>query len=182
MKNTNILKGLEVKIIEYPDRKDWEKVKKRALVTIGKEAINPPSEKWKYDILKARHSPIRYLRFSVYFENLPSYIATHLARHSHAQPFIKSQRNDRQSDYDRNTAPQAAPVNMIWDLNAEELMIVANKRLCHKADTYTTKVIQIMCDKIIGFCPEFKDFLVPMCIYNNECKEMKSCGWFYEEL
>lgn len=167
---------MKVTCIEYPTEQDWMACKERALVTIGKKAVNPPDEIWKKAILKARHSPIRRLRFSFYIEGIPSWCATHLARHVHAQPYIKSQRNDRQSEYDRDKAPQDAPVNMIYDVNGEELMVIANKRLCKQASAKTRKVVRMMCDEVAKTNPEFTEFLVPMCQYVGECKEMNPCG------
>ena len=121
-------KEIIVKINEMPSENDWLEVKARALVTVGKKAVTPPTEEWKRKILEARHSPIRRLQFSFYIE-CPYWVSVHLCRHIHAQPYVKSQRNDRQSEYDRNSAPQNAHVCMIWDMNAEELMTIANKRL-----------------------------------------------------
>ena len=167
---------MKVTCIEYPTDQDWIACKERALVTIGKKSVNPPDEIWKKAILKARHSPIRRLRFSFYIEGIPSWCATHLARHVHAQPYIKSQRNDRQSEYDRDKAPQDAPVNMIYDVNGEELMVIANKRLCKQASDKTREVVGMMCDKALETNPEFAEFLVPMCQYVGECKEMYPCG------
>ena len=172
---------MKVTCIEYPTDQDWMACKERALVTIGKKAVNPPDETWKKAILKARHSPIRRLRFSFYIEGIPSWCATHLARHVHAQPYIKSQRNDRQSEYDRDKAPQDAPVNMIYDVNGEELMVIANKRLCKQASAKTRKVVRMMCDEVAKTNPEFTEFLVPMCQYVGECKEMYPCGGKYNE-
>lgn len=108
-----------VKLLEYPTEKDWLEVKRRALVTAGLTPKNAPDVAWKHAILEARHSPIRYLRFSFYIE-CPYWVSVHLCRHVHAQPYVRSQRNDRQSDYDRNAARQDEPVSMILDVNAEE--------------------------------------------------------------
>ena len=55
---------MKIEITEYPTDNDWLEVKKRALVTIGKKLKTPPDAEWKRAILKARHSPIRRLRFS----------------------------------------------------------------------------------------------------------------------
>lgn len=168
---------MNVQLLEYPTTKDWMEVKRRALVTIGKSVITPPSDEWKYEILRARHSPIRYLRFAFLITDLPSWVSVHLCRHVHAQPYVKSQRNDRQSEYDRTQAPQSAPVDMIWDINAEELMVIANKRLCKMASPETREVVARMCDKVTERCPKFEDLLVPMCEWVGECKEMNGgCG------
>lgn len=164
-----------VKLNEYPTNNDWFEVKKRALVTVGKEAVTEPTTEWKRKILEARHSPIRRLQFSFYIE-CPYWVSVHLCRHIHAQPYVKSQRNDRQADYDRNAAPQNAPVCMIWDMNAEELLTIANKRLCRQASEETREVVQKMCKLVIDQMPEFKGLLVPMCVHNGGvCHEMKPC-------
>lgn len=167
---------MKITCIEYPTEQDWIACKERALVTVGLNVKNAPDENWKKSILKARHSPIRRLRFSFKLEGIPSWVAVHLTRHVHAQPYVRSQRNDRQSNYDRTKAPQDAPVDMIWDMNAEELMVVANKRLCNQASEKTREVVRLMCDEVLKTNPEFEDFLVPMCIYVGECKEMYPCG------
>ena len=166
---------MKVTLLEYPSERDWMEVKRRALVTVGKNPVSPPSDIWKDEILRARHSPIRYLRFSFLLENLPTYVSVHLVRHVHAQPYVRSQRNDRQQEYDRTKAPQDAPVNMIWDMNGEELMVIANKRLCNLADPITQTVVRLMCAEVERVCPEFEPHLVPMCQYLGGCKEMKPC-------
>lgn len=165
-----------VKLIYSPTEEDWKSVKDRAMVTIGKQAVNPPSSEWKHAILEARHSPIRYLRYSFYIE-CPYWVSVHLCRHVHAQPYVKSQRNDRQDEYDRNDAPQSAPVSMIYDVNAEELMVIANKRLCLKASQETQEVVSAMCVLAEEATPELHGLLVPLCEYcGGVCHEMEQFG------
>lgn len=164
-----------VKLTEAPTQRDWSEVKRRALVTVGKEMTKEPDFEWKVKMLKARHSPIRRLFFSFYIE-CPYWVSVHLCRHIHAQPYVKSQRNDRQSEYDRTKAPQDEPVCMIWDMNAEELITVANKRLCKQASEETREIVQKMCDLVIERLPEFTTELVPNCVRNGGvCYEFKSC-------
>lgn len=153
---------MKIKLIECPSEKDWMEAKRRALVTVGLKPVNPPDKKWKHEILLARHSPIRRLCYSFYME-IPYWVSVHLCRHVHAQPYVKSQRNDRQSDYDRNSARQDATVCMIWDVNAEELQEIANKRLCKMASKETREVVAEMCRLAEGATPELKGCLVPMC-------------------
>ena len=166
---------MTVTMIEYPFLNDWLAVKERALVTVGMTVKNLPDEAWKHKILEARHSPIRRLRFSFLIQDVPYWVSVHLCRHVHAQPYVRSQRNDRQSDYDRNNAPQNAPVDMIWDMNAEELMNIANKRLCLKAAPETRDVVRDMCRLVESRYPEFKGLLVPTCQYSGCCHEMYPC-------
>ena len=68
---------MKIELLEYPQERDWFAVKERALVTVGKKAVTPPTEEWKHKILEARHSPIRRLRFSFYLE-IPYWVSVHL--------------------------------------------------------------------------------------------------------
>ena len=167
---------MTIKLTRYPGGYDWKEAQRRALVTVGKKPINPPTREWKEKSLKARHSHIRDLRFSFDLEGIPYWIAGHLVRHVHAQPYVRSQRNDRQSEYDREKAPQDAPVNMIWDMNAEELLTIMNKRLCFQAHPKTREVVKAMRDLVIEKCPEFEKEMVPMCVRcGGVCHEMFPC-------
>ena len=85
---------MNVKLIEHPNEADWMAVKQRALVTVGLNAKSAPTMEWKRKILEARHSPIRRLRFAFLLEDIPSWVSVHLVRHIHAQPFVRSQRNE----------------------------------------------------------------------------------------
>lgn len=170
---------MDIKLITYPNENDWIGVKLRALVTVGRlqEPIKPPGSEWRHKILEARHSPIRHLWYGFLIEGIPSNTATHLSRHIHAQPYISTLRNDRQGVMDGDLAPRNTPVDMIIDINAEELMVIANKRLCNKAAPKTREVVQEICYLAESITPELCGLLVPMCEYHGGvCHEMKPCG------
>lgn len=138
---------------------------------------NGPSEKLVHDCLNARHSPIRVLNFAFLIEDIPSNTSVHLCRHVHAVPFVSSLRNDRQDRMDGDKAPRDTPVDMIFYCNAEELMTIANKRLCNKAAPMTRKVVQMICLEALGRMPELAGLLVPMCQYHGGvCHEIDGCG------
>ena len=169
---------MKISIDYYPMLEDWLRVENIARMTANlAEKDEAPTDSWKRRILAARHSPIRELRFGIMLVDIPTWVATHLVRHVHAQPYVSSQRNDRQDKYDRNAARQDAPVNMYWTMNAEELMIIANKRLCKKASEETRNVVEEICRQVVELCPEFSDVLVPMCVYHGGvCHEMQPCN------
>lgn len=172
---------MKVRLLSAPSDQDWLECKRRALITMygkGLGDIKPPTSEWKHKILKARHSPIRYLRYSFLIEDIPSNTSVHLCRHVHSQPYVSSLRNDRQDAMDGDKAPRDTPVNMIFDVNAEELMVIANKRLCNMAAVRTREVVREMCDLARDATPELSGLLVPNCIWMHECKEMKGCGWY----
>jgi hypothetical protein len=166
---------MKATLLRYPSEEDWLFAKQCALVTVNKTAITPPDLEWKHKILRAKHSPIRVLEFAFDIE-LPYWVSVHLARHVHAQPFIRTQRNDRQNEYDRRKAPQDAPVRMIFFANAEELMTIAQKRLCKQASEETRKAVQMMCDLVLEKMPEFDGLFAPPCVRYGRCDEMFPCG------
>lgn len=169
---------MKVTCIYWPDDRERMLAKRCIWVTMGNtnEPKNHPAPQLIHDILNARHSPIRVLNFAFLFEGIPSNTATHLARHVHAVPFVSSLRNDRQTKMDGDTAPRNTPVSMIFYCNAEELMTVANKRLCVQASAKTREAVQMMCDAAIEKMPELDGLLVAACEYNGCCHEINSCG------
>lgn len=170
---------MKVTLIHQPTEEDWWGVKQRALLTVGLKAVLPPHLGWKMAILRARHSPIRYLVYSFLIEGIPSNTATHLARHHVGiQPYISSLRNDRQDKMDGDAARRDTPVNMIIDVNAEALMVLANKRLCLQAAPKTRQAVAAMCRLVEDTEPEvWKGLLVPACEHQGGvCHEIKPCG------
>lgn len=171
---------MEIRLLKYPNEEDWKECKRRALITVygkGLGEIKNPTSEWKHKILEARHSPIRYLWFSFLIKDIPSNVSVHLCRHVHSQPYVSSLRNDRQNVMDGDNAPRNTPVNMILDVNAEELMVIANKRLCNLAASETHHIVNRMCFVAEQVVPELKGLLVPMCVYNGGvCHEMRPCG------
>lgn len=174
-----ILNNIKVEILRHPEKEDWERCKMLALNTIGRKYTGKEiSANWKMQILKARHSPIRTLMFTIKLE-IPYFVSTHIARHKiGVEHFVQSQRNDRQNNYDRNEAPQDMIVSHIIDINAEQLMFMANRRLCGSADKTTRYVMSKICRKVEEVNPEFKGLLIPMCELLHECPEFNSCGYY----
>lgn len=167
----------KVEILKHPTDEDWLLCKKCTLVTIGKDSDKLPTEEWKHKILAAEHSPIRTLEFCFRITNVPYWVVNHLVRHVHATPFVKTQRNDRQSNYDRGEVLQSQPVNFCWYMNAQELMVIAHKRLCTQASPETRQVVTEICRQVEEINPEFKGLLVPNCVYKGyTCTEFQPCG------
>ena len=170
---------MKVTLIYKPEERELLLFKHCIWVTMGKKEApkNPPSSKLLRDVLHARHSPIRVLNFAFLIEDIPSNIATHLARHVHAVPFVSSLRNDRQDKVDGDAARRDTPVDIIFYCNAEELMTFANKRLCGRAAKRTQEVARIFCDAAEEAMPEIAGDLVQMCVHNGGvCHEIESCG------
>lgn len=73
-------------------------------------------------------------------------------------------------------AADVAPVDMIWYMNAEELLTVASKRLCRKADPATQEIVKKMRTLVLDHCPEFRGLMAPPCAFMDECPEMEPCN------
>lgn len=114
--------------------------------------------------------------FTIQVENVPYWLSTHFARHKHTEPYIASQRNDRQDQYNRDTAPQNAPVSMVLEMNAEEFITVAQKRLCSAADPKAQELMQLIVDEVAKVVPEIVSWCVPPCRLNLRCLEPDHCA------
>lgn len=168
----------DVEILRHPTDEDWERCKMLAMNTIGKRWAGEVSDEWKYKILKSGHSPIRTLMFTIRVE-MPYWVSVHFCRHKFGvEHYVSSQRNDRQDKYDRTEAPQGAFVSHILDVNAAELMQMANMRLCRQASFETQMVMKMICDEVVEVNPEFAPFLVPKCLVFQSCNEFKPCGYY----
>ena len=176
-----INENIQVEILRNPTEADWVRCKELALNTVGKKYVgNEVTDEWKRQILKAQHSPIRTLMFTIRL-TIPYFASVHLVRHKIGiEHYVQSQRNDRQTMYDRELAPQNAMVSHIIDVNAEQLMFMSHRRLCGMADATTRYIMTQICKEVEKVNPEFKGFLIPMCEYRHECPEFKSCGYYKE--
>lgn len=166
-----------VVILRHPTEADWQRCLALARHTVSKDPTGKPvSDSWKRKALRAQHSPIRTLMFTIEME-LPYYSSVHFARHKiGVEHYVTTQRNDRQGNYDRRDAPQGQLVRHVMDINADALIGMAHRRLCTQADAETRYIMSVICRKVIKVNPEFSDVLVPMCEYQGRCPEFKPCG------
>lgn len=166
----------KVEVLRHPTDEDWERCKLMALTTTGKNHVkNLPDESWKYLILRARHSVIYTLWFTIRITEEPYCTAMHFkTHHEGCVQFVSTQRNDRNGAYDRDKAPQDAPVTHTIDVDACALMNMANKRLCSCAEDRTRRYTQRICQEALKTNPEFRPFLVPFCMEYG-CHEFHPC-------
>ena len=175
----NFLSDLSVNILSVPSDEDWLISKKLAYRTIGKETEKQPDEQWKRMILGAEHSPIRNLIVRWEWINLPYWVSVHFVRHKIGiEHYVRSQRNDRQSEYDRNKAPQDAPVTHSCVANIQEIINISKVRLCKQASYETRYAWAMFLGELMNHMPEVPDFCQPTCIYRNGiCPEPRGCGF-----
>lgn len=167
---------MKVEILDYRD--NWQAVKDRAMNTVGKETGKYPSSEWKRQILRAEHSPIRSLVFTIRFTDIPYYVVMHLVRHKiGCEHYVSTQRTDR-TGVDRTKLPQDNLVTYTLVADAQALINISRKRLCSQASKETREAWQILRNEIANVGElEIAEAMVPECVYRGFCPEMKTCGY-----
>jgi hypothetical protein len=170
--------NFEVEILKHPTDADWQWCKTCTLNTVGMTSTKLPTEEWKKKLVESEHSPLRELWFGIKME-IPYWVSVHFTRHHiGVNHYVQTQRNDRQENYDRTTAPQGATVSHIMSVNAQELVFMAHKRLCRQASKETCEVMEEIVRQVLELNPEFAEVLVPLCVYRNgACTEFNCCGY-----
>ena len=166
-----------IEILRYPTDEDWKRCLLLARCTQGKfDTPKEPSEEWKRKILRSEHSPIRTLMFTIKMENIPYCNSVHFVRHKYGvEHYVQSQRKNPERGAER----QDAPVTHIMDINAQELIFMAKKRLCYKADSLTRAIMNEICWNIREIDPVWESVLLPACECSQaNCREFKPCGMY----
>lgn len=164
--------------IEFFSREDnWQAVKNATMNTVGKDRGKYPDSRWKRKILLAEHSPIRKLRFSWRWVNLPYWVSVHFVRHKVGiEHFVRTQRTDR-TGVDRTELPQGAPVSHECEADAQALINISRKRLCNGASPETRAAWRMVREKVAETEPELASCMAPECVYRGFCPEMFGCGY-----
>ena len=179
----------------------WSRALNAARRTIGKPPLNKePSDNWRKMVIMAEHSPIKLVEYLISFKDLRQWVGVHLLRHEHILPFIHSQRVDRIEDIDsltervmyiieedvksdesfnkRDYLFQGEPNDQDFVVNAQTLINISRKRLCHCASKETREAWVAVKEAIKEFDPIMASFMVPNCIYRSRCPEMNTCGYY----
>lgn len=159
----------------------WELAADCARCTAWKGSLgHEPSDKFKEMLVKSEHSPLRTIIYKVEMIGIPSFVSVHYVRHKFGvEHFVSSNRPDRNGgnyNVDRNT-----PVNHIMVVNAQELLFMARRRLCGQASRETRDVMRAIRNCIAEIDPIVAKYMVPNCVYRNECPEPNPCGMFNKD-
>lgn len=157
---------------------DWQEVVDDCRATVKKSPLGKePSTDFKKAILLAEHEPIRRIEIKFRWRGIPYWIAMHWKTHIWPGR-VDSQRNDRQSRYNREKAPQDAPVDFIGDPNTQHLIDTMRKRLCRMASPETRGYAEDLkrTTHDIEELREVSEVMVPNCVYRCGCPEPNTCG------
>ena len=166
----------------------WLNVLNDARITVGKaDSAKQVPDKFKEQILRSEHSPIRNLIFKVEFKGIPTFVSQQYSRHqisgihepvhkTDVEHFVVTQRSDR-TGIDRSQLSQTEPVTQRMTINAQGLIDMSRKRLCRKASAEARQAWNLLKDEISLIEPWLAGRMVPDCIYRGVCPEIESCGY-----
>lgn len=155
---------------------DWKRVKNHCRTTVNKDFTdNEPTAEFKKKLLISEHTPIRLIEIDWSWKKIKSWVSVHWTRHKH-EKFVSTQRDDRKEhEISRDDMPQGTEVNMDNYANAQQLIDIFRKRLCHQASPETRELAEDFKASLREEEPELSDVLVNNCIYRNGCPEFKMC-------
>jgi len=166
-----------MKIDMFQHNDNWQDVKNATMNTIGKSKGKYPSSEWKLKLIRAEHSPIRKIKFSWRWVDIPYWVSVHLVRHKIGiEHFVKTQRTDR-TGVDRNELPQGALISHECEADAQALINISRKRLCNCASLETREAWQLVKDEVAKVEPELAQCMRRECVYRGFCPEMFGCGY-----
>ena len=136
---------------------DWREVVDDCRATVKKSPLGKePSTAFKKAILISEHSPIRDISVKFSWKNIKYWVAMHWKTH-HWESRVDSQRNDRQSRYDREKAPQDAPIDFYGYPNIQHTIdtwqVLKQGNMQRTSKEHCTKLSQngLMCLFLIAF-------------------------------
>ena len=170
---------------------DWKRIKNHCRTTVNKEFTdNEPTAAFKKKLVISEHTPLRLIEVDWSWKGIKSWVSVHWTRHKH-EKFVSTQRDDRKEhDVSRDDMPQGTLVDMDNYANAQQLIDIHRKRLCHQASPETRELAVDFKKTLRKFVPELSDALVPNCIYRNGCPEFEMCkdrtfmaftDWYFKE-
>ena len=121
------------------------------------------------------HSPIRTQIFAVEMQGIPNFVSVHFVRHKvGVEHYVQTMREDRGAD---TIANRLTPTNHLMIANAQALINMARKRLCHKASPETRETMAQILTEIDRVDPALGFVMVPECYYRGFiCHERTMCG------
>jgi hypothetical protein len=125
-------------------------------------------------LYRAEHSPIRTQLFWVEMLGIPNFVSVHFVRHKvGVEHFVQTMRTDRGAE---EIANRLTPTNHAMLANAQALVNMGRKRLCHKASQETREVMVLIRKAMCTVDPALTRFMVPECVYRGGiCHEIKPC-------
>lgn len=168
---------MKIELRDYTDK--WQTIKNATLNTINLNKGKYPESEYKRRLLLSEHSPIRKLTIGWRWIDLKSWVSVHICRHKFGiDHFVSTRRTDR-TGTDRNELRQDELINHECEANAQAIINISRKRLCHCASPETREAWKKFLDEIVEPNePELRSVCVKECVYRGGlCPEVFPCGY-----
>lgn len=76
----------------------------------------------------------------------------------------------------RSLYPNGSTTNIVLSCNLRELMFIASKRLCKRAQGEVRLLVNLMTNKVVAELPYLNKYLQPQCEILGYCPEHNCCG------
>ena len=126
-------------------------------------------------LYRARHSVIYARLFWVNIEGVTERVHTHLIRSRVGVSWwVESQRPDR------GGAPGLRSLSAL--INAEALIVLAQKRLCQRAWPETRDAVLAVREQVARLDTDLVAVMHPRCVWERGCRELRPCGWYERQV
>jgi len=157
--------------------KMWIRAKNACRTTVNKEHTeNEPKDSFKIKLLLSEHSPIRLIKVNWIWDSIKSWISVHFSRSSW-ECFISTQRTDR-TGIDRDELKQSELVAFEGEMNAQNKIDTARKRLCYQSSKETREHMEDFKIALNEIDESLAFVMVPNCIYRCGCPEFEQCSFW----
>lgn len=127
------------------------------------------------DLYACEHSPMRTQIFAIAMYDIPNFVSVHFVRHKiGVEHFAQTNRLDRGAG---EVANRFTPTNHLMVANAQAVVNMSRRRLCHQASDETVEVMAAIKNEMIIADPFLATCMIAECAYRGMvCHERRMCG------
>lgn len=127
------------------------------------------------DLYACEHSPMRTQLFSIEMQGIPNFVSVHFVRHKiGVEHYVRTMRTDRGAV---EIANRLTPTNHLMIANAQALVNMARRRLCHQASAETRTAMGVIKFDMVDADIDLAAAMLPECVYRGMvCHERRMCG------
>jgi hypothetical protein len=151
----------------------WEPVLTACQITQNKTpTCKEPSQAFIKKQIRLRHKTLEIKRFEIIAE-MPQFVYAHLRAHRDPKAFTGTRRDDLQ---DKARDPNETVLGY-FDVSAEDLLHMAEQRLCRKSHSKTVEVMTRIKGEVFTLEPDLARAMVARCVVEGWCREDRPCGF-----
>lgn len=151
----------------------WSTVLNACRITQNKPPTHKElSEEFIKKQIRLRHKTLELKRYEIIAE-MPQFVYAHFRAHRSPSIFTGTRRDDLQ---DKPRDPNEI-ITAYMDVSAEDLLHMAEQRLCRKSHAKTREVMTDIVLKLKDVEPLLAKAMVPRCVVEGWCREDRCCGY-----